>query len=412
MNLLGIKKSDSPLSELCFNNNDFNFINDYFLTTKDPKDKLLNTIEYPLLLSKHLLVKYKNKDKDNDKEKEKDEYLLPFTYQLIILNIINLSLNSENLFEFKKEKKDYDELMNNIDNIYKQVIETLLELIKLNKDFREDGYNKFYKKWKIYNKKFDDKNTIEFIKDEIMIKTFLLLPSEYEKSKDEEYPLELSRKQINLKDNYFGNCLLIFMMLHDLRELLLNNESSNKGNSSLKLIKDDFPLLIKSNEVSDFEMDKEYNLDKINTTKLYRKAVSYKNNKSENFVQGELVIYNKHLYFCTVIKENNVKINLKFILKSIGLFKEKGDKNFEINLLIQKSQNIEEDSALAKIFDNDDNNEGLYTIVIQFENEDAKKEAAQIITDKILSANNDERLVFDGYFKEINNSIKHLEEDF
>jgi hypothetical protein len=412
MNLLGIKKSDSPLSELCFNNNDFNFINDYFLTTKDPKDKLLNTIEYPLLLSKHLLVKYKNKDKDNDKEKEKDEYLLPFTYQLIILNIINLSLNSENLFEFKKEKKDYDELMNNIDNIYKQVIETLLELIKLNKDFREDGYNKFYKKWKIYHKKFDDKNTIEFIKDEIMIKTFLLLPSEYEKSKDEEYPVELSRKQINLKDNYFGNCLLIFMMLHDLRELLLNNESSNKGNSSLKLIKDDFPLLIKSNEVSDFEMDKEYNLDKINTTKLYRKAVSYKNNKSESFDQGELVIYNKHLYFCTVIKENNVKINLKFILKSIGLFKEKGDKNFEINLLIQKSQNIEEDSALAKIFDNDDNNEGLYTIVIQFENEDAKKEAAQIITDKILSANNDERLVFDGYFKEINNSIKHLEEDF
>jgi hypothetical protein len=245
-----------------------------------------------------------------------------------------------------------------------------------------------------------------------MIKTFLLLPSEYEKSKDEEYPVELSRKQINLKDNYFGNCLLIFMMLHDLRELLLNNESSNKGNSSLKLIKDDFPLLIKSNEVSDFEMDKEYNLDKINTTKLYRKAVSYKNNKSESFDQGELVIYNKHLYFCTVIKENNVKINLKFILKSIGLFKEKGDKNFEINLLIQKSQNIEEDSALAKIFDNDDNNEGLYTIVIQFENEEAKKEAAQIITDKILSANNDERLVFDGYFKEINNSIKHLEEDF
>ena len=419
MNLLGIKKSDSPLSELCFNNNDFNYINDYFLITKDHKNKLFNTIKYPLLLSKHLLCKYKNKENDNKNSEDKDkneikinnEYLLPITYQLIILNIMNLSMNSQSIFEFKKNKKEYDELMDNIDNIYKQIIETLLELIKTNKDYREDGYNKFYKKWKIYNKKFDNKKTIELIKDEIMNSTFILIPSEYEKSKDEEYPAELSRKNINMKDNYFQNCLLSFMMLHDLRELLLNNESYNKGKPSVKLIKDEFPLLSKSNEITEFEINKEYNLDKINITKIYRKTVSYKNSKSENFEQGELVIYNKHLYFCTIIQENTVKINLKYILKYVGVYKERNDNNNEINLLMQKSQIFDEDNSVGNNFNvNDDEKE--INIVIKFEDEDTKKETAQKINDKILSINNDERLIFDGYFKEIINSMKQIEEDF
>ena len=37
------KKKDnnnSPLSELCFNNNNFNYNNKYFNTTKDPKNKI------------------------------------------------------------------------------------------------------------------------------------------------------------------------------------------------------------------------------------------------------------------------------------------------------------------------------------------------------------------------------------
>ena len=244
-----------------------------------------------------------------------------------------------------------------------------------------------------------------------MNSTFILIPSEYEKSKDEEYPAELSRKNINMKDNYFQNCLLSFMMLHDLRELLLNNESYNKGKPSVKLIKDEFPLLCKSNEITEFEINKEYNLDKINITKIYRKTVSYKNSKSENFEQGELVIYNKHLYFCTIIQENTVKINLKYILKYVGVYKERNDNNNEINLLMQKSQIFDEDNSVGNNFNvNDDEKEII--IVIKFEDEDTKKETAQKITDKILSINNDERLIFDGYFKEIINSMKQIEEDF
>ena len=425
---LGIKKSnsDSPLSELCFNNNNFNYINDYFLTTKDPKDKILNTIKLPLELSKHLLFKYKNEAKNENEKKEKENenenenkaitYLLPITYKLIHLNLINLSINSQNIFEFKKEK-EYNDFMNNIENIYKQVIATILELVKLNKDFREDGYSKFYKKWKIYNKKYDNKNTLDLIKDEIMNTTFLLLPDEYEKSKDEEYPAEISRKFVGIKDNYFGNCLLLFMMLHDLREILLNDVSFIKGKSSLNLIKNNFPLFMNKNDISDFNINEEYDLNKINTTKIFRKQAFYKFKDKNDYEQSEIIIFNKYLYFCTLIKDNTVKINLKYKLKSIGLYRNnQNDGNNIINIFIQSLVNDDEDDSLTKnvnmnMIENDKEDKNIY-ISIKLDDEKIKEEFAQKINDKILSINNDERLIFDGYFKEIDNSIKNIEEDF
>ena len=210
-------ENESPLSELCFNNNDFNYINDYFSKTKDSKYLLYNTIQLPLLLSSHLLTKNKNKFNDNSKNKEnenKDEkekiientYLLPITYQIILLNIMNLSLNANNKFEFKKAKpkKDFDSFMKNIEDLYKEVLGDITEFLKENKNYKEDGYDKFYKKWKIYKKYFDNNKTIELIRDEIMNNTFILLPQEYEKSKDEEYYKKLSRKNIKL-----------FIIIHD-----------------------------------------------------------------------------------------------------------------------------------------------------------------------------------------------------
>ena len=420
---LEIKKSnsDSPLSELCFSNNDFNYINDYFLTTKDPNDKLLNTIKLPLELSKHLLFKYKDEAKnDNENEKKENEneaitYLLPITYKLIYLNIINLSINSQNIFEFKKEK-EYNDFMNNIENIYKQVIATILELVKLNKDFREDGYSKFYKKWKIYNKKYDNKITLDLIKDEIMNTAFLLLPDEYEKSKDEEYPSEISRKFINIKDNYFSNCLLLFMMLHDLREILLNDESFIKGKSSLNLIKNNFPLFINKNDISDFSINGEYDLNKMNSTKIFRKPAFYKFKDKNDYNQTEVIIFNKYLYFCTLIRDNTVRINLKYQLKSIGLFNNKeDDENNIINILIQNSDNDDDegDSLIKNVtmVENYKEDKNKY-ITIKLDDEKIKEELAQKINDKILSINNDERLIFDGYFKQIDNNIKNIEEDF
>ena len=427
-NFIGDKKSDneSPLSELCFNNNNFNYINDYFLITKDAKNKLFNTITLPLLLSKHLLFKYNNKIKEEKKE-EKDEnkeqnninintYLLPITYKLIILNISNLSLNSENKFELKKEKKDYDTFLSNIENIYKQVLETITQFVKQNKDYREEGYNKFYKKWKIYKQKYDNKTTIELIKDEIMNTTFLLLPEEYEKNNDEEYLDEISRKKADINDNCFGNCLLLFMMLHDLRELLINNPSFFRGKSSFNLIKNNFPLIVQKDDITDFSVNNEYNLEKINLTKIFRQSVTYKLKNEDNFEEGELILYNKNIYFGTLIKDDIVKIVMKLKLKSIGLYnnKEEND-NLAINILVNASKEESDEEDDVK---NDNNineekkeEENLH-IIIKFNDEKIKNEVSQKINEKILSINNEERLAFDGYFKEISNNFKDIEEDF
>jgi hypothetical protein len=128
-NNFGDKKSknESPLSELCLNNNNFNYINDYFSLTKDPKNQLLNTINLPLLLSQHLLIKNKKSNNDNKEKEEntdiinKNILLLPITYKLIYLNIINLSINSSNIFELKKEENQFKTFVNNVQNIYSQI---------------------------------------------------------------------------------------------------------------------------------------------------------------------------------------------------------------------------------------------------------------------------------------------------
>ena len=418
-------ENESPLSELCFNNNNFNYINEYFSKTKDSKYLLYNTIQLPLLLSSHLLLKNKNNPNDNNKNKDngnKEEeekiientYLLPITYQIILLNIMNLSLNSNNKFEFKKvkPKKDFDSFMKNIEDLYKEVLYAITEFLKGNKNYKEEGYDKFYKKWKIYKKIFDNNKTIELIRDEIMSNTFLLLPLEYEKSKEEEYSEQVSRKDINTKNKYFENCLLLFMMLHDIREILLNDPNLFKGKASFKLIKDNFPLNIKKDTISDFNINNEYDLERINPSKIFRKTVSYKLKDFENFKDGEIILYNKYLYFGTKINNNMDKINLKFSLKSIGIYNNKEEEGNIINILVQSSvQEDEEDDSLNKNEDNGNSKESMH-IIVKFNDEKTKEEASENINGKILSNNNEERLAFDGYFNEINNNIKDIEEDF
>ena len=456
LNLNEKKKPDKEqiqqvIPELSFNNNNFNYTNDYFLLTKDAKNKLFNTIKLPLLLSNQLLIKYKNKENKNiEKEEKKEEneekieikeekneieeekeekiekkeemvekdeyfilntYLRPFSYKLILLNIMNLSFNSNNKFELKKEKKLYENFLKNIEDSYKEVLGNILQILKQISEYKEEGYNKFYRQWKIYKKSYENKSTIELIKDEIMNTTFLLLPDEYEKSKDEEYPQEISRKDLNNKKIYFENCLLLFMMLHDIREILLNDPSFFRGNSSFNLIKNNFPLNIKKDDITDFSINSEYDIEKINPTKIYRKPVSYKLQNSENYEVGELIIYNKHIYFANVINKTSVKINLKCNLKSIGLFINNYDdeKNI-INILVHNSEEYEDDDNMKKNDNNDDENkqENIH-IIVRFDEETIKVETSQKINEKILSINNEERLAFDGYFNEINNSLK---EDF
>ena len=81
--------------------------------------------------------------------------------------------------------------------------------------------------------------------------------------------------------------------------------------------------------------------------------------------------------------------------------------------MVHNSEEYEEDDNLKKNDNNDDENpqENIH-IIVKFEEEAIKEETSQKINEKILSINNVERLAFDGYFNEINISLKDTEEDF
>ena len=433
--------NDSPLSELCLNNNNFNFNNDYFSITKDSKYLIFNTIKLPFLLSKHLLLKHKNienKEEQNNNNKDKEEniiqdkdikinemniYLLPMTYKLILCNIMNLSINSSNKFELKKEKQYYDIFVNNIEKIYSQIIVTIAELIEQNKKYREQGYNIFFKKWKIYKKTINSKNIIDIIRDEIMNTTFLLLPNEYENCKEIEYPDEISRKQSNIKDNFFNNCLLNFMMIHDLREILISNANLSRYSNSNRLIKNYFPLYNNKNNALRFKVNTEWNLEKINYKQIFRENVSFKFSEEEQFIEGEIILFRQYLYLTTKIRRNLVKINFRIKIKLTNMYKKFDNKNI-INFLIEKydkkKNKNENDNDEDEDDDDDDEDEGKnneiekknLNVSVQFKDEKTRENTVQFINDKILSMENEERLLFNDYFKGMSNNIKNIDEDF
>ena len=147
------------------------------------------------------------------------------------------------------------------------------------------------------------------------------------------------------------------------------------------------------------------------TTKIFRKEVSYRFKNSETFEEEKIILYNKYLYFGTKINNYIDKINFKFNLKSIGIYYNKKEEGYIINLLIQSSeQENEEENSLNKNEDNGNINENH--IIVKLNDEKTKEEISGNINQKILSNNNEERLAFEGYFNEINNNIKETEEDF
>ena len=405
-NLVKKRKSvnNSPLSELCLNNNNFNFNNEYFLTEEGSGNKILNNISLPLNLSKFLLIKHTNMNMNNTDE-NKNPFLLPFIYKLIVLNIINLCFNKNNNFELKKESLEFKMIINNFENIYKEIFETINSILKKNQTYREIGYNIFYNKWKMYNEQFNNIITLELIKDEIMNTTFILLPDEYEKNEEEKYFSDISRKESNDKKKIFGNYLFLFMMFHDIREMLLKNEKS-KNLNSLNLIKNKFPLSNNINE-PELNINTEYEIKKIKSKKSFKNySISYKFVENNNFEEGELIFLNKYSYIAQ-LNENKYKIKHKFKISTIGLYKENNNNNEGENNLI----NFLIDETLFYKEKNDEDNK--INILVKFQNEIKKEEISKYVNDKIFSINNDERLAFTGYFKEINNEMNNdNEEDF
>ena len=404
LNLNKKQNDGSLLSELCLNNNNFNYNNEYFQIIKDHKNKLVNSITMPLNLSKLLLIQHN--DNNNNSQEISNKFLLPFIYRLILLNIINLSFNKNNSFELKKDSNSFDLIIKNVENIYKIILESINSMIKENGNYRDIGYKIFYKKWKYYNEKINNKETLELIKDYIMNTTFILLPEEHEKNEEEKYFSEIWRKESNIPNNIFENNLLLFMMIHDLREMLLINNGFFKNLNAENLIKNKFPL---QNNESELNINNTYELQKLKTMKNFIQiSVLYKCNEQQDFEEGELILLNKFSYFAKLIEEDKIKIKNKFNLNSIYLYQDNfnyidNKENSIINFLIHENPpeiNNENDKIDKLIYS------------VKFKDEKTKEEYTKYINDKCCSVKNDERMNFMSYLDKINNSIKDNEEDF
>ena len=401
-NIISNKKKidNSPLSELCLNNNNFNYNNEFFQITKDSKNKILNTIKLPLLLSKYFLIHHKDNININE-EKKINAFLLPFIYRLIILNIINLSFNKNNSFELKKESNTFSLIINNIETLYKHILEEINSLIKQNEKYRNDGYKIFYKKWQYYNEKFNNKVTLDLIKDEIMNTSYLLLMDEFEKNEEENYFPEVSKKYSNNKEYIFENYLLLFMMVHDLREMLLINNKYFKSLNSLNLIKNKFPI---QNNEPELNINEEYELQKIKSMKNFNNLpIFYKFQEKDDFVEGQLIFLNKYVYFVEMLNENKMKIKYKFKINTIYLYQDN---------LNDEDINIIHYLIYEDIFEKNKKNKEKFNIQVKYKDEQIKEEIAKYIYDKNFSLNNDERINFSNYLEQINNNIKSNDEDF
>ena len=401
-NIISNKKKidNSPLSELCLNNNNFNYNNEFFQITKDSKNKILNTIKLPLLLSKYFLIHHKDNININE-EKKINAFLLPFIYRLIILNIINLSFNKNNSFELKKESNTFSLIINNIETLYKHILEEINSLIKQNEKYRNDGYKIFYKKWQYYNEKFNNKVTLDLIKDEIMNTSYLLLMDEFEKNEEENYFPEVSKKYSNNKEYIFENYLLLFMMVHDLREMLLINNKFFKSLNSLNLIKNKFPI---QNNEPELNINEEYELQKIKSMKNFNNLpIFYKFQEKDDFAEGQLIFLNKYVYFVEMLNENKMKIKYKFKINTIYLYQDN---------LNDEDINIIHYLIYEDIFEKNKKNKEKFNIQVKYKDEQIKEEIAKYINDKNFSLNNDERINFSNYLEQINNNIKSNDEDF
>ena len=401
-NIISNKKKidNSPLSELCLNNNNFNYNNEFFQITKDSKNKILNTIKLPLLLSKYFLIHHKDNININE-EKKINAFLLPFIYRLIILNIINLSFNKNNSFELKKESNTFSLIINNIETLYKNILEEINSMIKQNEKYRNDGYKIFYKKWQYYNEKFNNKVTLDLIKDEIMNTSYLLLMDEFEKNEEENYFPEVSKKYSNNKEYIFENYLLLFMMVHDLTEMLLINNKFFKSLNSLNLIKNKFPI---QNNEPELNINEEYELQKIKSMKNFNNLpIFYKFQEKDDFVEGQLIFLNKYVYFVEMLNENKMKIKYKFKINTIYLYQDN---------LNDEDINIIHYLIYEDIFEKNKKNKEKFNIQVKYKDEQIKEEIAKYINDKNFSLNNDERINFSNYLEQINNNIKSNDEDF
>ena len=320
-----------------FDKNNFIFNNDYFINNKiraiDLNDNKLVEKLSLLLLS--------------------DPPLLPFTYQLICYNINNLCIGwNNNIYINSKE-----EIINNIKAKYKMILYSIYFLINNDKKNREKSYNLFKNQWLIY-KDINNSKIYELIKNTIISSCFILI------SKNEQIencPEIIKYNKVLNDDEIFNNYLIIFMLLHDIKELLIKDyQESNNKVVYIDLIKNNFPL---DYSQFDFKIKEQYNIGEINQKEIYRQQIEYSFTNISKFFKEDLIIYKDYMYFCSKIKRNIIQINKKYPLKNI--------------ILLENENNIIECIII------DREKEEKIEITIKFKNEKMKNEAFDFINNKI-----------------------------
>ena len=327
---------------------------------------------------------------------------LSITYQIIYQNIINLSLDEN----YKCLVDVSDKFTKNIESKYKTILFYIYSLYNNDPKNRENSYDILYNQWLLY-KDMDNRYLFKIIKKNIISSMDILTLSNID-ANNEYYDFEYVGINTNLnnknsndseilsrnkKENAsFESNILIFMLIYDLKKIFKQKEKDKDCNICEKLLKNKFPLDYSS---YDFQIGKKYNIDMIDPSKLYKQLVQYKiidtqRNKEKPFMKCEIFFYRSFLYFGL---KNNDDNNNVLVFKKIDI------KSIEAN----KDYNQEDKENCVQLKLDDGNNE---IIIIKFENKNSRKDFKDLINEKIMTASNDERLLFSQYFEGLISKFK------
>ena len=353
-----IKNFNSSLKKVqtFFDKNNFNFNNDYFKVNKIMTANLNDCN----LVEKLSSIFLSNKD------------LLPLTFQLICYNINNICLGwNNNIYITPKE-----EIINNVEAKYKLVLYSIYFLINDNKK-REKGYNFFKNQWSLY-KDMNNNKIFELIKNSFISSYYILISNN---NNIDECPEMIKYNKEYNEDENFNNYLMMFMLLHDIKELLVNSFKEKNDKIYKDLIKNHFPL---DYSQLDFKIKVHYDIGEINEKDIYTKTIDFSFMNEDKYQRQELIIYREFIYFGTKIKKNIVQINQKYALKYM--------------ILLENEENI-----IECIIINRENQEKI-EIKIKFKNENIRNEALDYINNKIEIAKKSDNAKFYKYIKKL---LKH-----
>ena len=373
-------------NKISFNKNIFNFNNYYFSIANINTSDIQNNYNIPELLSNLLNM---------------ETPFLPITYQVIYQNIINLTLDENYVCHIEISER----FVKNIEAKYKSVLFFIYSLFNNETKNRDNCYEILYNQWLLY-KDLNNKSLLKIIKKKIISSLDLLYLSNIDINSDwcdgfETYTNSNLNKNNNDSEIFLKNkkeniCfetnILIFMLIYDLKKIYKKRKNKNSpernNNIQEKLLKNKFPLDYSS---YDFQIGSKYDIDSISPSNMYKQQIQYKiidtkKNKEKVFIKCEIFFYRSFLYFGLRNKEevNKVLIFKKIDIKNIEANKDYNDKNGGENCVQLKVD--------------DGNNE---IIILKFENRNKRKEFKDLINEKIMTSNNDERLLFSQYFEEL-----------